>query len=69
MFNWLKKVINDSDRLNKQLEVKELAVTDLCANCGSPQGGYVSANLDRYVNVRDGHKCASCGVSEEKIDP
>jgi hypothetical protein len=56
-------------KLTLNVEVKELAVTDNCANCGSPQGGYVSANLDRYVNVRDGHNCANCGVSEKITDP
>lgn len=48
-------------------EVKELAVTDMCDFCESPQGGYVSANLDRYLNVRDGHNCANCGVPEKLI--
>lgn len=51
-----------------KLEVKEFAVTDSCDACGSPQGGYVSADLDRYVNVRDGHNCANCGVHEKPID-
>lgn len=51
-----------------KIEVKELAVTDTCDACGSPQGGYVNANLDRYLNVRDGHKCANCGVPEKPID-
>jgi hypothetical protein len=69
MFDWLKKVFDASDALTKELEVKELAVTDFCANCGSHQGGYVNANLDRYLNIRDGHNCATCGVSEEIINP
>jgi hypothetical protein len=56
-------------KLTPKLEVKELAVTDNCANCGSPQGGYVNVNLDRYLNIRDGHNCTTCGVSEEVIDP
>ncbi len=56
-------------KLALRLEVKKFYVTDNCANCGSPQGGYVSANLDRYVNIRDGHNCAKCGVPEEVIDP
>jgi len=68
MLDWLKKVFDASDALTKELEVKDFAVTDNCANCGSPQGGYVSANLDRYVNIRDGHNCAACGVSEERTD-
>lgn len=49
-----------------KLEVKTFAVTDNCDACGSPQGGYVSANLDRYVNVRDGHNCANCGIPENQ---
>jgi hypothetical protein len=58
-----------NQKLTQKLEVKEFAVTDLCANCESPQGGYVNANLDRYLNVRDGHNCVNCGVSEEITDP
>lgn len=57
------------NRKRKKLEAKELAVTDTCEFCGSPQGGYVSADLDRYVNVRDGHNCSRCGVPETQIDP
>lgn len=34
-----------------KLEVKDFTVTDTCEACGSPQGGYVNANLDRYLNV------------------
>jgi hypothetical protein len=52
---------------NPNLEVKEFYVTDNCDYCGSPQGGYVNANLDRYLNVRDGHKCANCGVPEKPL--
>lgn len=54
-------------RRDRKLEVKEFNVTDTCDACGSPQGGYVSADLDRYVNVRDGHYCANCGVPEKRI--
>ncbi len=50
-----------------KLQVKDFAVTDECEHCGSPQGGYVSADLDRYVNVRDGHKCTNCGVPEKPL--
>ncbi len=50
-----------------KLEVKEFAVTDTCDACGSPQGGYITANLDRYVNVREGHNCADCGVPEKPL--
>lgn len=52
----------------QQLEVKVFATTDNCNACGSPQGGYVSANLDRYINVRNGHNCSVCGVAEKGID-
>lgn len=51
------------------LEVKEVYVTDTCDACGSPQEGYINANLDRYLNVREGHNCANCGVPEKLIDP
>jgi len=56
-------------KLELQLKVKKFYVSDQCANCGSPQGGYANANLDRYLNVRDGHNCANCGVSEEVTNP
>lgn len=54
-------------RRDRKLEVKEFAVTDECEHCGSPQGGYVNANLERYLNVRDGHICANCGVPEKPL--
>jgi ribosomal protein S14 len=51
----------------KKLEVKAISVTDKCEYCGSPQGGYINVNLDRYVNIRNGHECANCGIPEKPI--
>lgn len=51
----------------KRLEVKAFTETDTCEYCISPHWGYIDDDLDRYINVREGHLCAICGVSEKPI--
>jgi hypothetical protein len=49
------------------IEVRELTVTDRCEFCGNAQGGYIEKNLGRYINIRNGHNCETCGVPEKPM--
>lgn len=50
--------------LDEKVEVKEFFETDRCEFCDSLQGGYVDGDYDRHINIRDGNKCADCGIPE-----
>jgi hypothetical protein len=49
------------------LEVHKFLETDICEFCGAPQGGYVDESYS-YLNIRNEHECAYCGLPERDLN-
>lgn len=76
MLKWLFGSSSDFDKLYRKnsvpnksrvIEVTNIFVTDQCEFCNSTMGGYINGNIDRYINIRDEHKCARCGIPEKLL--